>query len=387
MNYNRVFIIVLDSCGIGGAPDAAAFGDEGSNTLVSCSRSPYFDLKNLQRHGLFNIDALPLPSVEAPLSAYARLSEHSAGKDTTIGHWEIAGLISEKPLPTYPQGFPAEIIEAFEKATGRGTLCNKPYSGTAVIADYGAAQEKSGKWIVYTSADSVFQIAANTAVIPLEELYAACEKARKILQGKHGVGRVIARPFRGENGSYRRTADRRDFSLEPQGTTMLDLLFEHGLDSISIGKIYDIFSHRGITEFTLTHSNKEGMRVSEQMLKKDFHGLCFINLVDFDMLYGHRNDIDGYAKALAEFDTWLPQFTAGMRENDILFITADHGCDPATPSTDHSREQVPLLVIGKQVKPGNLGTYPAFSVIAKTILDNFGIANAIQAQSLLPKIL
>jgi len=386
MYFQRIFIIVLDSFGIGNAPDAADFGDAGSNTLRSCAASPYFAMPNLQQHGLFNIDGVALPDFSAPLSAYARLLEASAGKDTTIGHWEIAGLISPKPLPTYAQGFPAEIITAFEAATGRAVLCNKPYSGTKVIEDFGKAQEQSGAFIVYTSADSVFQIAANTAVIPLDELYSACEKARQILQGKHGVGRVIARPFVKENGTYRRTADRRDFSLVPPQKTMLDYLCERHFDTISVGKIYDIFAHRGISEYALTHSNAEGMAVSESILKKDFTGVCFVNLVDFDMLYGHRNDVDGYAKALAAFDRWLPTFTAGMRTDDLLLVTADHGCDPATPSTDHSRECVPLLAIGQKVEPVNLGTLPTFAAIAKTVLDNFQIDNTLAGDSFLERI-
>ncbi|MBR0415195.1 MAG: phosphopentomutase [Clostridia bacterium] len=387
MFFQRIFIIVLDSFGIGNAPDAANFSDAGSNTLLSCAASPYFALPHLQKHGLFNIDGVTLPAVPAPLSAYARLREASAGKDTTIGHWEIAGLVSERPLPVYPDGFPPAIIAAFEESTGRKALCNKPYSGTKVIEDYGAAQEESGAFIVYTSADSVFQIAANTAVIPLSELYSACEKARRILQEEHGVGRVIARPFIKENGTYRRTADRRDFSLEPPQKTMLDYLCERHFDTISVGKIYDIFAHRGISEYALTHSNAEGMAVSESILKKDFTGICFTNLVDFDMLYGHRNDVDGYAKALAAFDSWLPHFCAGMRADDLLLITADHGCDPATPSTDHSRECVPLLAIGQKVEPVNLGTLPTFAGIAKTILENFQIENTLAGESFLETIL
>ena len=387
MKFNRIFLIVLDSFGIGEAPDAAAFGDAGSNTLLSCSRSPFFALPHLKEYGLFNIDNVPLKGVSHPLGAYARLREASAGKDTTIGHWEIAGLISQKPLPTYPQGFPAAILQRFERATGRKAICNLPYSGTKVIEDYGAEQEKTGAFIVYTSADSVFQIAANTAVIPLEELYRACETARTLLQGKHALGRVIARPFIKENGSYRRTADRRDYSLAPPQNTMLDYLKANGFDTLSVGKIYDIFAHRGITEYTLTHSNTEGMAAAKLALQKDFKGLCFVNLVDFDMLYGHRNDTDGYAKALYAFDAWLPSFTGAMREDDLLLITADHGCDPATPSTDHSRECVPLLAVGKQVKPVNLGTLPTYSAIGKTILDNFGVENSLAGNSFLAQII
>ena len=386
MYFKRIFIIVLDSFGIGNAPDAEDFGDEGSNTLLSCSKSVFFEMNNLKNHGLFNIDGVTLPDAENPVSAYARLTEASKGKDTTIGHWEIAGLISQKPLPTYPDGFPESVIREFEKAVGRKAVCNKPYSGTAVINDYGKEQEESGAFIVYTSADSVFQIAANKSVIPLEELYDACEKARNILSGEHAVGRVIARPFIKENGIYKRTAERRDFSLAPPSKTVLDCLKENGFDTISVGKIYDIFAHRGISEHTLTHSNTEGMQKALEMLKKDFTGLCFVNLVDFDMLYGHRNDTDGYAKALAEFDSWLPSFTEKMRKDDLLLITADHGCDPKTPSTDHSREQVPLLIIGQKVKPQNLGTIPTFACIGKTIAENFGIENTLSGESFLKKI-
>ena len=386
MDFKRIFIIVLDSFGIGNAPDAGDFGDEGSNTLLSCSASPFFNLHNLKKHGLFNIDGVSLPDEKSPVSAYARLTEASKGKDTTIGHWEIAGLISEKPLPTYPDGFPESVIKEFEKATGRKTVCNKPYSGTAVISEFGREQEESGAFIVYTSADSVFQIAANKGVIPLEELYSACEKARAILKGEHAVGRVIARPFETVNGEYKRTAERRDYSLEPSSKTVLDYLNQSGFDTISVGKIYDIFAHRGIGEYTLTHSNAEGMSTANEMLKKDFTGLCFINLVDFDMIFGHRNNTDGYAKALSEFDEWLPSFTSEMRQDDLLLITADHGCDPETPSTDHSREQVPLLIIGQRVKPANLGTIPTFACIGKSVAENFEIKNTLSGESFLKRI-
>ena len=386
MKFNRIFLIVLDSFGIGNAPDADAFGDAGSNTLLSCSKSPYFELKNLRNYGLFNIDGVPLTGVASPKAAYARLIEAGAGKDTTTDHWEMAGLVSKKPLPTYPHGFPDAILKRFETDTGRKVICNKPYSGTAVIQDYGEEQEKTGAFIVYTSADSVFQIAANTAVIPLTELYEACEKARAILTGEHAVGRVIARPFVKQNGTYVRTADRRDYSLVPPQKTMLDLLLDNGFDSISVGKIYDIFAHRGMSEYALTHSNAEGMATTEKMFQKAFTGLCFVNLVDFDMLYGHRNDADGYAGALTAFDTWLPHFCTKMHEDDLLIITADHGCDPKAPGTDHTRECVPLLLIGNKVKPANLGTITGFSCIAKTILENFSIKNDIPANSLLNKM-
>ena len=386
MIFKRVFIIVLDSFGIGNAPDAADFGDEGSNTLLSCSKSKYFDLPSLKKCGLFNIDGVELPESETPDCAFGRLTEKSAGKDTTIGHWEIAGLVSEKPLPTYPDGFPESIIKDFEKASGRKVICNKPYSGTQVIKDYGDEHTKTGDLIVYTSADSVFQIAANEEIIPPETLYKYCRQAREILKGDHAVGRVIARPFIKKNGEYIRTANRHDFSLAPPEKTMLDLLMESGFDTLSIGKIYDIFAHRGISDYSFTHSNSEGMDLTLNALEKDFTGLCFTNLVDFDMLYGHRNDVDGYAKALSEFDEWLPSFRERMRSDDLLIITADHGCDPATESTDHSREQVPVIFAGEKIKSANLGTLGAFSYIAKTVLDNFKIENNFYGESLLGKI-
>lgn len=386
MIFKRIFIIVLDSFGIGNAPDAYKFGDEGSNTLLSCSKSKYFNLPNLKKCGLFNIDGVDLPKCENPDGAFGRLTEKSAGKDTTTGHWEIAGLVSEKPLPTYPEGFPDSIIKEFEKASGAKVICNKPYSGTKVINDYGDEHTKTGALIVYTSADSVFQIAANEEIIPPEKLYKYCETARDILKGEHAVGRVIARPFIKQGNEYIRTANRHDFSLAPPGKTMLDLLFENGFDTLSIGKIYDIFARKGISDYSFTHSNGEGMELTLKALEKEFTGLCFTNLVDFDMLYGHRNDVDGYAKALFEFDAWLPYFREKMRNDDLLIITADHGCDPETESTDHSREQVPLIFAGNKVKSVNLGTERSFSHIAKTVLDNFSIENNFYGESLLGKI-
>lgn len=388
MDFKRVFLIVLDSCGIGNAPDAVNFGDENSFTLRSCAKSKYFNMPNMKKLGLFNIDGVNFTDPCTSLtSAFGKLTESSMGKDTTIGHWEIAGIISPNPMPTYPNGFPEEIIREFEIQTGRRAICNMPYSGTEVIKDYAHEQEKTGALIVYTSADSVFQIAANTQVVPLDELYEDCKIARKILTGKNSVGRVIARPFVKKDNEYVRTSDRHDFSLEPPKKTMLDYLKYNGLDSISVGKIYDIFAHRGITDYTYTHSNNEGMKVTESMLSRDFEGLCFTNLVDFDMLYGHRNDIDGYAKALAEFDLWIGDFIKKLRDDDLLIITADHGCDPATPSTDHSREQVPLIIYAHKLKSQNLGTMPTFSVIAKTILDNFKIENTLDGESILKEII
>ena len=366
----RVFLIVLDSFGIGEAPDAAAFGDAGTSTIKSISRSKLFSAENLRRLGLFNIEGLEgMGSVPCPAAAHAKMCERSMGKDTTIGHWEIAGIVSPDPLPTYPDGFPAEILDVFSEVTGRGILCNKPYSGTDVIRDYGEEHLKTGYLIVYTSADSVFQIAAHEDIVPVEQLYDYCRAARKILCGRHGVGRVIARPFVGEAGSFKRTANRRDFSIEPTGKTLLDALKEAGRDVIAVGKITDIFAGKSVTETIITHGNTEGMQVSLEAAKRDFDGLCFINLVDFDMVYGHRNDIDGYAKAIAEFDAWLPSFTALMGDDDALIITADHGCDPGDVSTDHTREYTPMLLFGKQINPANLGTRSSFADIAATVAE------------------
>ncbi len=365
----RVFLIVLDSFGIGAMPDAEKFGDPGVNTLAACAASKELHIPNMIAAGLGNIDGVTcLPKVENPTGAYARLMEASQGKDTTIGHWEIAGIVSDHPLPTYPEGFPEEILEPFMAATGHGVLANAPWSGTEVIQKYGDEHVKTGDLIVYTSADSVFQIAAHEDVVPLEQLYEYCKIARKLLQGKHGVGRVIARPFVGESGNYKRTANRHDFSLEPPKTTLLDVLKESGLASIGVGKIYDIFAGRGTTEYVYNKSNADGMAHTDHYAAQDFEGLCFVNLVDFDMLYGHRRDIDGYASALSEFDAWLGRFLPQLGEDDLVLITADHGCDPAyLATTDHTREYVPMLALGKAVKPGSLGTLKTFADIAATV--------------------
>lgn len=384
----RVFLIVLDSCGIGEMPDAYKFGDKNCNTLKRISESEFFSCENTVKMGIGNIDGCSyLPKNSNPTAAVARLSEKSQGKDTTIGHWEIAGLISENPMPTYPNGFPEEILNEFSRQTGRGVLCNKPYSGTAVIKDYGKRHIETGDLIVYTSADSVFQIAAHEDVVPLEELYGICKTARKILCGKHSVGRVIARPFITKNGEFVRTANRHDFSLEPYGETMLDALKKSGFDVYAIGKIYDIFAGRGITEHIFTHSNTEGMQIAYEALNKEFNGLCFVNLVDFDMLYGHRQDIDGYSKAFSEFDSWLEMFTNNMKKDDILMITADHGCDPGDESTDHSREYVPLIIYGDHIHPVNLGTLESYADIAATITDYFGVSFKTEGKSHLNDIL
>ena len=372
----RVFLIVLDSFGIGAMPDSEKFGDVGVNTLRSCASTGKLHIPNMIAAGLGNVDGVEcLPKVESPTGAYARLTEASMGKDTTIGHWEIAGIISPDPLPTYPQGFPQEVLEEFERLTGRGCLCNLPYSGTDVIRDYGAQQQKTGKWIVYTSADSVFQVAANENWIPLEELYDACHKARKLLQGKHGVGRVIARPYIGtpEEG-FTRTANRHDYSLEPPARTMLDAVKDAGLSSIGVGKINDIFAGIGTTEFVYNKSNADGMAHTDHYAAQDFTGLCFVNLVDFDMVYGHRRNPEGYAEALSAFDAWLGDFLPKLGQEDVVLITADHGCDPCyRATTDHTREYVPLLVLGKAVKPGSLGTRETFADIAATVTDLLGV--------------
>lgn len=378
-NDRRAFIIVLDSFGVGELPDAADFADEGSNTLAAVSACPEFDCPNMTALGLFNIDGCDKYGKTAtyPYACFARMGEVSKGKDTTTGHWEIAGLASGKPLPTYPDGFPDDLIAKYEELTGRGVLCNKPYSGTEVIKDFGEEHLKTGKLIVYTSADSVFQVAAHESIVPLEKLYEYCEIARSILVGEHGVGRVIARPFGGEY-PFARIAGRHDYSIKPHGKTMLDVLEENGFDTISVGKISDIFAGVGVSESYPTKSNEEGMDRAIALQDKDFSGLCFVNLVDFDMVYGHRNNAAGYATALTEFDRRLGEFLPRMRENDILIITADHGCDPATPSTDHSREYTPMLVCGAQgsplVKEGvNLGTRASFADIGATVLDFLGV--------------
>ena len=367
----RVFLIVLDSFGIGQMPDSEAFGDVNVNTLASCVSSGILNIPNMVSAGLGSIDGVTcLPKAAVPTGAFARLTEKSMGKDTTIGHWEIAGLVSPDPLPTYPEGFPEEVLEPFRAATGRGVLANAPWSGTAVIDAYGEEHMKTGDLIVYTSADSVFQIAAHEDIVPPEQLYEYCRIARKILQGKHGVGRVIARPFIGTPGTFKRTANRHDFSLEPPKDTLLDVLEKSGKASIGVGKIYDIFAGRGTTEHVYNKSNANGMEHAMHYAGTDFEGLCFVNLVDFDMNFGHRRDPAGYAQALNEFDAWLPGFMEKLGDEDLVMITADHGCDPCyEATTDHTREYVPLLILGKAVKPVNLGTRESFADIAATVAE------------------
>ncbi len=373
--FNRIFLIVLDSLGIGNEPDAEKFGDGVCNTLKSISTSKKFFAPNLTKLGLFNIDGVEKNPVKNPLGNFARLQESSQGKDTTIGHWEIAGIISENPLPTYPDGFPEKIISELEKNFGKKIICNKPYSGTAVIHDYGQEHEKTGALIVYTSADSVLQIAAHEKIYSVDELYKYCKIARKIMTGKNGVGRIIARPFIGNFPNYERTSRRHDFSLEPHAETVLDSLKKNNFDSIGVGKIFDIFAGRGITKnLGINENNSDGMKKTLNLMNENFCGLCFVNLVDFDMKFGHRRDIDGYANAVTIFDEELGEFLKKMRDDDLLMITADHGCDPGAPGTDHTREYVPLIIYGKKIKSGkNFGTLPTFSVISSIIAENFDL--------------
>ena len=363
----RVFLIVLDSVGIGHAPDAADFGDEGAHTLRSVSRSSALRIDTLLKLGLAHIDGSSLPHSGTPTAMVARLQEQSRGKDTVTGHWELAGLVSNTPFPTYPHGFPDQIVSAFARETGRGVLCNRPYSGTQVIADYGEQHLHSGDLIVYTSADSVFQIAAHEHLVPPEQLYDYCRIARRLLTGEHRVGRVIARPFVGDaETGFVRTDRRRDFSVTPPSPTVLDEVKAAGLSCIGVGKIRDIFDGQGLTRAVLTHGNTDGMAQTAALAREEFRGLCFVNLVDFDMLYGHRNDVDGYAAALTAFDTWLADFLPQLRCDDLLMITADHGCDPSYPGSDHTREMVPLIVYGEGVPPENRGTLP-FTAVADLI--------------------
>ena len=369
----RVFWIVLDSFGVGELPDASRYGDEGSNTLRTVTARPELQIPNLTRLGLYRISGTSCEKPGEACGVYGKMAEASAGKDTTTGHWEMAGLISEQPMPTFPEGFPPEIIEEFERRTGRGVLCNRPYSGTQVIRDYGLRQQETGDWIVYTSADSVFQVAAHEQVIPVEELYAACREARQILTGPYGVGQVIARPYAGEYPDYYRTSRRHDFSRKPFGPVLPQLLQKNGFAAIAVGKIYDIFAGEGFEGPCYTASNAEGMQKTEYFSKQDFQGLCFTNLVDFDMLYGHRNDAAGYAAALTEFDRWLGSFMKKLGREDLLIITAGHGCDPGTPSTDHSREYVPVLLWSPDLLPMGLGVRESFSDLGSTVAEIFGL--------------
>lgn len=383
-SIKRVFIIVLDSVGIGEMPDAADFGDVGSHTVKACFNTGRLNVPEMSRLGLFNISGIGCgESVKNPAGAFAKMTEASKGKDTTIGHWEIAGMISEKPMPTYPNGFPNEIIKQFENVTGRKVLCNKPYSGTKVIADYGKEHMETGALIVYTSADSVFQIAAHEDIVPIEKLYEYCEAARKILTGDYAVGRVIARPFTGSYPDFERTSRRHDFSLTPPKDTVLDYIKNAGLDVLGVGKIYDIFAGKGITSSQRTVSNDDGMAKTLEHAKHDFHGLCFVNLVDFDMKYGHRNDVNGYTEALNRFDQQLAELLPLLKEDDVLMITADHGCDPTTPSTDHSREYTPLLIYGNMINCKDFGIRNTFADIGATVAEMLGIKAVTDGNSLL----
>jgi len=382
-------LIVMDSVGIGALPDADRYGDAGSNTLVNISRAVNgLHLPHLGRLGLGNIERIQgVPAAERPAGAYGRMAERSAGKDTTTGHWEMSGIVLERPFPTYPHGFPPEIIEPFQERIGRSVLGNRVASGTVIIEELGAEHMRTGNPIVYTSADSVFQIAAHEEIIPLEELYAMCRTARSLLTGEHAVGRVIARPFEGRPGSFRRTTNRRDFSLTPPGPTILDLLREKGLSVMAVGKIEDIFAGRGISSSLHTRGNMDGVDATLRFMRGNERGLIFTNLVDFDMLYGHRNNPRGYADALEAFDQRLPEILNAMRPDEVLMITADHGCDPTTSSTDHSREYVPLLVCGRPVRAGvNLGTRHGFTDIAATLAEFFGLEFPV-GKSFAPEVL
>jgi phosphopentomutase len=370
-------------------PDAAQYNDIGSNTLKACFKNDKFFMPTMQKLGLFNIDSLGFGNKYfAPLASFAKMAEISKGKDTIVGHWEIAGLNINTPLPVFPNGIPTKIINEFESAVRKKTLCGKAYSGTEVLKHFGQKSIDTGSLIVYTSSDSVFQIAAHENVVNLNELYKICQIARDILVGDNAVGRVIARPFNGKFPNFKRTAGRRDFSLDPPQKTMLDYLKENKFEVISIGKIYDIFNGRGITTKIKTQNNSEGMQNTLKLTSKNFSGLCFTNLVDFDMLYGHRNDVDGYAAALSEFDAWLGEFIKHLKKNDILIITADHGCDPSTNSTDHSREYTPMIIFGPKIKKGkNLGVRTTFSDISATILDYFKISANLNGKTFLNEVL
>ncbi len=365
----RVFLVVLDSFGIGMARDASFFGDGGAFTLESVYKTGRAKLDNLRSLGLFNIHGLSFfGATESPKASYARVREASNGKDTTIGHWEIAGHISKSPLPTFKNGFPKEFMDAFSKKIGRGLLCNKPYSGTAVIKDYGEEHIKNGDLIVYTSGDSVFQLAAHVDYVPLDTLYEYCKIARSMLVGELGVGRVIARPFAGTAPDFYRTPDRHDYSLEPPVSMLTDEVKKNGLDSIAVGKINDIFAARGFTRTVRTRSNDDGMRATEKLICSDFTGLCFINLVDFDSLWGHRRDPIGYAEGLNSFDLWLGKILPMLSEDDTLIICADHGCDPSfMATTDHTREDIPLLIYSKSIAPKDLGIRDTFADIGATV--------------------
>jgi len=376
VKVKRVALLIMDSVGVGELPDAGQYGDSGSNTLGNIAKAAGgLSLPNFGRLGLGNIIEIDgTPAVQKPAASYGRMAERSPGKDTTTGHWEIAGVILERPFPVYPDGFPEELIKSYEKKIGRPVLGNKAASGTAIIEELGKKHMETGYPIVYTSADSVFQVAAHEEIIPVEELYSMCRIAREMLVGEHAVGRVIARPFIGKPGKFQRTVRRHDFSLKPPGKTVLDLLIENQIEVTAVGKIKDIFAGEGISRAVPTAGNADGIDRTLDLLVSPVEGLIFTNLVDFDMLYGHRNDPQGYAGALQELDRRIPELLSAMRDEDVMIITADHGCDPTTTSTDHSREYVPLLVYGKAVRGGvNLGVRETFADIAATVADIFGL--------------
>ncbi|MDD2494292.1 MAG: phosphopentomutase [Tissierellia bacterium] len=386
----RTVLIVLDSVGVGALPDASLYGDEGSNTIKNIYKNiDNFSLPNLEKLGLLNIKGLEdIKKNQEFLASVGRCNEKSKGKDTTTGHWEISGLILNEPFPVFPNGFPKEFIYEFEKRIGRKTIGNYPASGTEIIKVLGQEHIDTGDIIVYTSADSVFQIAAHENVVTLDELYKICEIARGMLKGDLGVGRVIARPFIGNNGEFTRTKNRRDFSLAPFDKTMLDYIKDDNKEVYAIGKIEDIFVNQGITKSVHTTNNKDGIEATINAIKEDFDGLIFTNLVDFDMVYGHRNDVIGYAQALKYFDEKLPEIISNLKDEDILIITADHGCDPTTTSTDHSREYIPLIIYGEKVKSNNnVGTLDTFACIGKTILDILNIENNIAGYSIAGNII
>lgn len=375
MAFDRVILIVLDSVGIGEMPDAAAFGDAGSDTLGHvCSHRP-LRIPNLESLGLGCIRLLAnIQAVAEPLASFGKMALASNGKDTTTGHWELAGIVLEKAFPTYPAGFPTEVIEAFEAAIGRKTLGNCPASGTEIIQRLGAEHVRTGFPIVYTSADSVFQIAAHEEVISVAQLYDLCRTARSMLRGPHEVGRVIARPFIGQGCNFQRTPRRQDFAIQPPPDMLLDQVKDAGLECVSVGKIASIYCDRGITRSFKTSGNADGISKTLDLLQEDFRGLLFINLVDFDMLYGHRNDVEGYAQALEAFDVCIPELKSRLKPGDLCILTADHGCDPVTPSTDHSREYVPLLAFGSAVaKAMDLGTRASLADAGQTVAENFGL--------------
>ena len=379
----RAIVIVLDGVGIGELPDADKYGDVGSNTLMNVKKAvPDLELTNMCKLGLGNIDGENLfEPTDNPKGIYGKMAEHSAGKDTTTGHWELAGIWLDKPFPTYKNGFPKEVIEEFEQAIGTKTLANYPASGTEIINKLGDEHIATGYPIVYTSADSVFQIAAHEDIVPIKKLYEMCEKARRILCGEHNVGRVIARPFTGSSGNYTRTANRKDYSVSPINTTVLDYIKSAGLEVAGVGKIEDIFNMQGITKTAHTTNNKDGIKQTIDYINEDFGGMIFTNLVDYDMLYGHRNNPKGFANALKEFDDRLPDIISAIKEEDILFITADHGCDPTTESTDHSREYVLVLGYGKKMKPRNIGVRDTYADLAKTIAEYLEIQEDIKGAS------